>query len=93
MTRRKREARKEDKRQAAMAPANRALFDAVLRGDIKAAAVHLADGADPSYQSNAVSERNQGEYMSVLYISCMNGNVGLVELLLAHGADPNSQAS
>lgn len=65
------------------------LFGAVQAGDVETARRALADGADAAYVKH---ERGEGfaTEMPVLFVACVQKNHALVELLLAHGADPDA---
>ena len=68
---------------------NERLFGAVQAGNSEAARGALADGADAAYVKH---ERGDGfsTEMPVLFVACVQKSRELVELLLAHGADPNA---
>jgi ankyrin repeat protein len=68
---------------------NERLFGAVEACDVEAARRALADGADAGYVK---LERGDGysTEVPVLFVACVRKSLALVELLLAHGADPDA---
>lgn len=68
---------------------NDELFDAVSREDVAAARSALENGASGSYE-RVVQEASWREVTPALFVACQKKNRALIELLLAHGADPNA---
>ncbi len=65
------------------------LFQAVERGDVEAARGALEGGADARYVRVERGDCFRTE-TPVLYLACKRHDRALVELLLAHGADPDA---
>lgn len=65
------------------------LFVAVESGDVDSARDALASGADARYVREERGEAFRVE-TPVLFVACAKKHRALVELLLAHGADPNA---
>jgi ankyrin repeat protein len=65
------------------------LFVAVEKGDVESARAALAGGADARYVREESGDAFRVQ-TPVLYLACAKKNRGLVELLLAHGADPDA---
>ncbi len=65
------------------------LFDAVEAGDVEAARSALSSGADARYVRVESGDSFRDE-TPVLFVACAKKSRALVELLLAHGADPNA---
>ena len=61
------------------------MYYAAERGDIACVRYHLEQGVEVDYQ-------HPEAMVSALVAASLNGHVRVVELLLAHGADPNLPA-
>jgi len=61
------------------------MYYAAERGDVDCVRYHLSCGVDVDYQ-------HPEAMVSALVAACLNGHVPVVQLLLAHGADPNLPA-
>lgn len=61
------------------------MYYAAERGDVACVAYHLHQGVDADYQ-------HPEAMMSALVIATLQGQTTVVQLLLAHGADPNLPA-
>jgi len=68
---------------------NERLFVAVESGDLESARAALAGGADARYAREESGDSFRVE-TPVLFIACTKKHPALVELLLAHGADPDA---
>jgi ankyrin repeat protein len=68
-----------------MGDVNRELFEAVSRGDVRAAERALLSGASANY-THAESGPGWDTQTPVLYVACERRDRAAVELLLAHGA-------
>ena len=66
------------------------LYQAVQRNDFNSALKALESGASANYV-HVDEVRVARTSVPVLYEACENQNINLVELLLAHGADPNAE--
>ncbi len=74
-----------------MSENNERLFRAVQRNDVKAALEALKSGASANYIHIDDKDPKVTDRTPVLYEACKEQNKELVELLLAHGADPNAE--
>ncbi len=66
------------------------LFRAVKHNEFDSALDLLGRGASANFV-HLESSSNYNTKTPVLYVACQNENVALVELMLAHGADPNAE--
>ncbi|PKB67191.1 MAG: hypothetical protein BZY81_05260 [SAR202 cluster bacterium Io17-Chloro-G4] len=66
------------------------LFQAVRTDDVDAAVAALKSGASANY-IHVEEDTTVRDRVPVLYAACKKQNKELVELLLAHGADPNAE--
>jgi hypothetical protein len=71
-----------------MGAADEELYQAVKRGDIGSAAKALTVGADANYVYED-EDRSCQTRTPVLYLACERRDAAAVQILLAHGADPN----
>jgi hypothetical protein len=65
------------------------LLAAVEAGNLQSARAALAAGASPNATAVVQDESACCSSTPVLYVACSRGDAEMVQLLLAHGADPN----
>ncbi|MBQ09947.1 MAG: hypothetical protein CMJ45_00145 [Planctomyces sp.] len=73
-----------------MSSADERLYQAVRRKDVDSASKALQNGASANYV-HIDKKSTYTDCFPVLYAACQEKNKELVELLLAHGADPNAE--
>ena len=66
------------------------LYQAVRRNDVNSASKALKSGASANYV-HIDKDPSFTDCFPVLYAACQEKNKELVELLIAHGADPNAE--
>ena len=78
-----------------MSDVDEQLYQAVERGDVRAASEALGSGASANYIHLRADEDKHFGTMTyrtpVLYVACESKNEEMVDLLLAAGADPNGK--
>lgn len=70
---------------------NARLFEAVSRGDVALAREALQAGADARYVADRRDDGGDRSQTPVLFVACRGKHRELIELLLAHGADPDAR--